>query len=90
METFPEMTTTVTGLDRLSGITDPGGVAGDLAQQEQPVKNGIPQYPVFIPLSAADAIQVLADGPRGVSKVGDVQVVTPHTGPAHRSGPDRG
>jgi hypothetical protein len=28
METFPEMTTTVTGLDRLSGITDPGGVAG--------------------------------------------------------------
>jgi hypothetical protein len=38
METFPEMTTTVTGLDRLSGITDPGGVAGDLAQQEQPVR----------------------------------------------------
>jgi hypothetical protein len=23
--------------------------AGDLAQREQPVKNGIPQYPVFIP-----------------------------------------
>jgi hypothetical protein len=53
--------------------------AGDLAQQEQPVKNGIPQYPVFVPLGTADAIQVLADGPRGVSKVGDVQMC-PFTG----------
>jgi hypothetical protein len=44
----------------------------------------------LILLSTADAIQVLADGPRGVSKVGDVEVVTPHSGRAHRSGPDRG
>ena len=29
METFPEMTMTVTGLDRLAGITDPGQVAGN-------------------------------------------------------------
>jgi hypothetical protein len=28
-----------------------GERAGDLAQQEQPVENGIPQYPVFIPPS---------------------------------------
>ena len=67
-----------------------GERASDLAQQEQPVKNGIPQIPGLYPLSTADAIQVLADGPRGVSKAGDVQVITPHTGPAHRSGPDRG
>jgi hypothetical protein len=67
-----------------------GERAGDLAQQEQSVKNSIPQHPVFIPLGTADAIQVFADGPRGVNKVGDVHVVTPHTRPAHRSGPDRG
>jgi transposase len=36
METFPEMTTTVTGLDRLSGITDPGGVAGDHERHPDP------------------------------------------------------
>jgi hypothetical protein len=49
-----------------------GERASDLAQQEQPVKNGIAQYTIFIPLSTVDAIQVLPDGPRGVSKVGDV------------------
>src|SRR6202044_981266 len=65
-----------------------GERASDLAQQEQPVKNGIAQYTIFIPLSTVDAIQVLPDGPRGVSKVGDVQVITPHIGPARRSGPD--
>jgi hypothetical protein len=30
------MTTTVTGLDRLSGITDPGGVAGDDERHPDP------------------------------------------------------
>jgi transposase len=36
MKTFPEMTTTVTGLDRLTGITDPGRVAGDGERHPDP------------------------------------------------------
>jgi hypothetical protein len=51
-----------------SGIAATWGARWRSPQQEQPVKNGIPQYPVFIPLSTADAIQVLADGPHGVSR----------------------
>jgi len=36
METFPEMTTTVTGLDRLTGITDPCQVAGNDERHPDP------------------------------------------------------
>ena len=36
MEIFPEMTMTVTGLDRLAGITDPGRVAGDDERHPEP------------------------------------------------------
>jgi hypothetical protein len=36
METFPEMTMTAAGLDRLTGITDPGRVAGDDERHPDP------------------------------------------------------
>jgi hypothetical protein len=36
MEIFPEMTMTVAGLDRLTGITDPGQVAGDDERHPDP------------------------------------------------------
>ena len=36
METFPEMTMTAAGLDQLTGITDPGRVAGDDEQHPDP------------------------------------------------------
>jgi transposase len=36
MEIFPEVTMTVAGLDRLTGITDPGRVAGDDERHPDP------------------------------------------------------
>jgi transposase-like protein len=36
MEMFPKMTMTVAGLDRLTGITDPGRVAGDDERHPDP------------------------------------------------------
>jgi hypothetical protein len=62
----------------------------DLTQQKQPVEDRVSQHPVFIPVLAADAIQVLTNGARAVYKVRDIEFVMPHTEPARRPGPDRG
>jgi hypothetical protein len=45
----------------------------DLAEQKHPVRDRVTQDLIFVPPLAADAIQVAADGPRALYKIGDVE-----------------